>query len=246
VESLGYEELALMASQFTWYTTTTKIDDMAGQRMDASNAATLATSSPVASRRASRRLSLATTTLVGARTSGNTPLASISLGGRFDNKALNNKYLQKAKIKEHAFLASLSDLDHDSDESASSSSDEELKRCVKDKLNGLCFITDITGGLCTMALDDNAVGGDGKDIDGNSASEVSHFTDDLTADIEKLNVALGNQDRLLRLAARERKEFKSKYGNTLRELESTRSLVVMSDETICDGCVLHLLNLATL
>jgi hypothetical protein len=72
--------------------------------------------------------------------------------GGFDKEALKKKYLQKAKIKECLFLASLSDLDHDSDDVVSSSSDEETERRVDDKLNGLCFIADTAGGFCTMAL----------------------------------------------------------------------------------------------
>ena len=38
--------------------------------------------------------------------------------GRFDKDTLKKKCLQKAKAKEHAFLAFLSDLDHNSGESA--------------------------------------------------------------------------------------------------------------------------------
>jgi hypothetical protein len=62
--------------------------------------------------------------------------------GGFDKEALKKKYLQKAKIKECAFLAYLSDLDHDSDDVLSSSSDEETESRVEDKMNGLCFIAD--------------------------------------------------------------------------------------------------------
>jgi hypothetical protein len=51
---------------------------------------------------------------------------------------------------------------------------------------------------------------------------------------------------LLRLAARERKDFKFKYESALRELESARALVVVSDETECDGCFLHMSNITTL
>jgi hypothetical protein len=61
-----------------------------------------------------------------------------------------------------------------------------------------------------------------------------------------LNVVLANQDKLLRLAAHEKKDFKFKYESTLRELESTRASVVVSDETECDGCAFHMLNIATL
>jgi hypothetical protein len=52
-----------------------------------------------------------------------TPLAHKSKE-TFDKEALKKKYLKKAKVKEHAFLASLSDLNHDSSDSSSSLSDE--------------------------------------------------------------------------------------------------------------------------
>jgi hypothetical protein len=51
---------------------------------------------------------------------------------------------------------------------------------------------------------------------------------------------------LLRQAARERKEFRSKYESTLRELESARASVEVSDETECDECALHMSNITTL
>jgi hypothetical protein len=43
----------------------------------------------------------------------------------------------------------------------------------------VCFIADTTRGLCIMALGEDVVGGDDKDIGEDSASKVSHFTDDL-------------------------------------------------------------------
>jgi hypothetical protein len=125
-------------------------------------------------------------------------------------------------------------------------SDDETERRVEDKLNRLCFIIDTTRGLCTMALGDDAVGGDGQDINSGSASEVSHFADDLTVEVEELNAALANQGKLLRLAARARKESKFKYETTLMKLESIRASVVVSDETGCDGCTLYMSNIATL
>jgi hypothetical protein len=51
---------------------------------------------------------------------------------------------------------------------------------------------------------------------------------------------------LLRLASCERREFRSKYESTLRELESARALVEVSDETECDECALHMSNITTL
>jgi hypothetical protein len=41
-------------------------------------------------------------------------------------------------------------------------------------------------------------------------------------------------------------EFRSKYESTLRERESSRALVVVSDETECDECTLQMLNITTL
>jgi hypothetical protein len=49
----------------------------------------------------------------------------------FDKEALKKKYCQKAKIKERAFLASLSDFDLDSDESSFSSSDKEVESTLR-------------------------------------------------------------------------------------------------------------------
>jgi hypothetical protein len=74
-----------------------------------------------------------------------------------------------------------------------------------------------------MALGDDAVGGDSQDIGNNSTSKVSHSTNDLAVEIEELKAALMNQDKLVRIAAHESKDFKFKYESTLRELESARS-----------------------
>jgi hypothetical protein len=166
--------------------------------------------------------------------------------GGFDKQALEKKYLQKAKIKEHTFLASLSDLNHDSDDAASSSSDEETDRKVEDKLNGLCFITDTVGSLCTMDIGDDAVSSDCQDIDDISASKVSHYANDLAAEVEELMTALASQDKLLRLTAHERKDFKFKYDSMFNELESARASVVVTDVTECHECTLHMLNITTL
>jgi hypothetical protein len=43
------------------------------------------------------------------------------------------------------------------------SSDDELKRWVEDKLNGLCSFADTMGALSTMALGDDTVGCNNKD-----------------------------------------------------------------------------------
>jgi hypothetical protein len=103
------------------------------------------------------------------------------------------------------------------------------QRHAEDKLNRLCFIIDTIGDLCTMALGDDAVGGDDKDINNDSASKVSHSAADLVAKVEELTTTLASQDELLRLVAHEMKDFKSKNESTLRELDSTRISIVVSN-----------------
>jgi hypothetical protein len=55
-----------------------------------------------------------------------------------------------------------------------------------------------------------------------------------------------SQDKLLKRAARERNDFKAKLETTLRELEFAKAAVVVSDETECDACAIHMTNLSNL
>jgi hypothetical protein len=98
-----------------------------------------------------------------------------------------------------------------------------------------------------MSLGEDAVGtNDDKDIGDDTTSEVLPSVDDLATKMEELNAALASQDKLLRQAARERREFRSKYESMLRELESARASVEVSDKTECDECVLYMSNITTL
>jgi hypothetical protein len=97
-----------------------------------------------------------------------------------------------------------------------------------------------------MALCDDVVSGYNKDISDDFTSLVSHCVDDLDTKVEGLTTSLASQDKLLRLASRKRNYFKSKYESTLRELVSTRAFVMVSDETECYGCALHISNITTL
>ena len=49
-----------------------------------------------------------------------------------------------------------------------------------------------------------------------------------------MNAALTNQDKLLRLAARERKEYMAELEVVLKELEIAKFVVVVSDKVKCD------------
>jgi hypothetical protein len=163
---------------------------------------------------------------------------------------LKKKYLKKDKAQEHAFLASLSDLNNDTDDdrSSSSSSDDESKRKCKDKLARLCFVADsIHRGFCTMAIDTEVKASkDVVPIDGDT-TEVTTSVDNLVVELDIITDTLMSQDKLLKCVACERKEFKDKLEIALKELEEAKKLVVVvSDEVECDKCVVHMSNLTDL
>jgi hypothetical protein len=62
-----------------------------------------------------------------------------------------------------------------------------------------------------MAVGEDAVGSDRKDLGNDSTYELFRSADDLATKVEELTTALASQDKLLRLAACERKYYKSKY-----------------------------------
>jgi hypothetical protein len=189
VESLGDEELALVASRFTRFHNNRMSRQRGGSKDGCYNCGDpdhFVASCPKKGKSESGPRDHHSGRRKGKYSSG-----KYKSKGGFNKEALKNKYLQKAKVKERAFLASLSDLGHDSDDVISSSSDEETERRVEDKLNGLCFIADTAGGFCTMALGEDAVGtSDDKDIGDDTTSKVIPSADELTAKIEELNAAL--------------------------------------------------------
>jgi hypothetical protein len=125
----------------------------------------------------------------------------------FDKEALKKEYFKKAKAQECVFLASLSDLDNDTDDDRSSfSSDDEFEKRREDKLTGLYFIAKyIHGGYCTMAVDE--VVNPNKDVlpDDDDTTEVKPTVDALIAERDVMTDALMSQDKLLKRAARGRK-----------------------------------------
>ena len=87
----------------------------------------------------------------------------------FDKKVLKKQFHKTTKALEHAFLASLSDLNSNTKDSSSSLSNDESVRKVVDKLNSLCFLTDSTlNDLCTMAFNSETVGDDVNNFDTDS------------------------------------------------------------------------------
>ena len=168
--------------------------------------------------------------------------------GGFDKEAIKKAYRRKAKAQERAFLASLSDLDDDSDDdhSSSPSTDDESEKKREDKLNGLCFVAGANrGGFCTMAVDGGAKLKKDVDVD-DDENEVPPTLDSLMLELDTMNDTLMSQDKLLKRAARERKEFKDQLEVALKELELAKSGVVVSEEEECDECAIHMSNLSDL
>jgi hypothetical protein len=167
--------------------------------------------------------------------------------GEFNKEALKKKYFKKAKAQERAFLASLSVLDNNTDDdrsSSSPSSDDESEKRREDKLTGFCFVAkSIHRGYCTMAVNEGVK--PNKDVlpDDDDATEVKPSVDALIAKLDVMIDTLMSQDKLLKRAARERKEFKDKLEIVEKELEEAKKLVVrVFDEVECDECAIHMTN----
>jgi hypothetical protein len=172
VESLEDEEMALVASRFTWFHNNCQNRWRGGSKDGCFNY-----SDPehfVASCLEKYKFEAGPCDYHSGQCKGKREYTSdkYKSKGGFNKESLKRKYLQKAKIKESAFLASLNDLDHNPNDALSSSSDEETERRVGDKLNRLCFLADTIGDLYTMALGNDQVGGDDQYIGYDSAFEV--------------------------------------------------------------------------
>jgi hypothetical protein len=75
------------------------------------------------------------------------------------------------------------------------------------------------------------------------ATEVKPSIDALIAELDVMTDALMSQDKLLKHAARERKEFKDKLVIMEKELEEAKKLVVhVSNKVECDKCAIHMTN----
>jgi hypothetical protein len=78
------------------------------------------------------------------------------------------------------------------------------------------------------------------------STDVKPTVNALIAELDIMTDSLMSQDKLLKCAARERKEFKDKL-EVVKELEEAKKLVVqVSDEVECDECAVHMTNFSKL
>jgi hypothetical protein len=196
VESLGDEELALVASQFTRFHNNRLNRWRGGSRDGCYNCGGPKKGKSEAVQRDHHP----------GRCKGKCKYTSIKhkSKGRFYKEALKKKYLWKAKVKECDFLAFLSNLDHDSDDSTSSLSDEELERRVKDKLNRLYFNVTPWEASAPWHLVRTRWATATRTSTMTPPSRC-HFPPMISLEVDELKAALASQDKLLRLANRERK-----------------------------------------
>jgi hypothetical protein len=75
----------------------------------------------------------------------------------------------------------------------------------------------------------------------NSKSKVTPASHELANELDNLNVALLNQDKLLTHSVKEQNKYKSKLELSIKDLEFARALVVF-DEDEYDTCGENMLN----
>ena len=88
----------------------------------------------------------------------------------------------------------------------------------------------------------------GKDevIGDDDTPEVLSSIDKLTAEVDALSDALSCQGKLLKRGACERKEYKDKLEQALKDLLFTKSYVVVSNEVECNACAILMSNLPSM
>jgi hypothetical protein len=120
----------------------------------------------------------------------------------------------------------------DNGRSSSPLSNDESEKWRENKLTGLCFVAmSIHVGYCTMVVDEGVKPNKDVLLDDDDTTEVKPTVDALIAELDVMTDALMSQDKLLKCAAHERKEFKDKLEIVERELEEAKNLVVhISDE----------------
>jgi hypothetical protein len=115
------------------------------------------------------------------------PVSTSPMGGSI--RRLSSKYLHKVKLKESTFLASLNDLDYDLGHTSSlAMRNQEASQGHAKWL----MLADTTRGLYTMAIGEDMVSSDNKDINDNSTFNVSLSTGELTTKVVELMAALAN------------------------------------------------------
>ncbi|WVZ51324.1 hypothetical protein U9M48_002478 [Paspalum notatum var. saurae] len=134
----------------------------------------------------------------------------------FSKREFMKQYQKHAQERDRAFLASLSDCDGSSSDSSFDSDEDGEKKTVGHA--GLYFFGDEIG-YCTMAIKGDQAGSTDSDVCNKSNSEPQVSGDD----DEAMFTVLRNQDRLLRVAAKDHRLANAKVATLKAELETLKS-----------------------
>jgi hypothetical protein len=131
------------------------------------------------------------------------------------------------KKKERAMVAGARDINSSSCYSSSSSSDEDEnqhkgKRWSKN-INGLCFVAQ---GFCGMAHSSASKKSNKDDSGSDSEEEVNNYPSFLIAENARLNDLLDNHDDVLRKTNKEKREYRSLFGEAKEKVVELESLLV--------------------
>jgi len=145
-------------------------------------------------------------------------------------KKNGQKYTDKQiKKAAHVLFSSLGDFVSDaSSNSSDSDSEDELP---KKKTDGLCFLADIKGGMCTMALDDDEAS---DRSDNSSDNEVQNSVEE---EIKELTKIVDKQNKILA-------KLKAEYDRVNSELKVLKDATPAEVE--CEECSVHMVSLSEL
>jgi hypothetical protein len=124
-------------------------------------------------------------------------------------------------------VAGASDIDSSSCYTSSSSSDEDENRHkgmrLSKNINGLCFAAQ---GFCGMAYSSACKKSNKDDSGSNSEEEVNNDPSFLIAENARLNDLLDSRDVVLRKTNKEKREYRSLFGEAKEKVVELESLLV--------------------
>ncbi|XP_004966968.2 uncharacterized protein LOC101762853 [Setaria italica] len=145
-------------------------------------------------------------------------------------KKNGQKYTDKQiKRAAHVLFSSLGDFV--SDASSNSSDSDSENELPKKKTDGLCFLADIKGGMCTMALEDDEAS---NLSDNSSDNEVQNSAEE---EIKELTKIIDKQNKILA-------KLKAEYDRVISELKDLKDATPAEVE--CEECSVHMVSLSEL
>ncbi|XP_039780645.1 uncharacterized protein LOC120647900 [Panicum virgatum] len=148
-------------------------------------------------------------------------------GRKKGQQKFTDKQIKKAA---HVLFSSLGSFDSDASYNSSDSESEDEKP-KKTNDGGLCFLADIKGGMCTMALNE----GDAYDCSNDSSdNEVQNYAEE---EIEELTKLVDKQNKILA-------RLKADHDRISAELKTLKDATPAAVE--CEECSIHMVSISEL